>query len=91
MGAPEIPVFTAGGTDALPPPVADHEAGALVLKNLLPPETLTALHTAYAAHYKEVTDRTTGSYQRGRRQTADEALPEQNGLRLTVPVRSLCA
>lgn len=62
MGVPEIPVFTAGGTDALPPPVADHEAGALVLKNLLPPETVTALHTAYAAHYKEVTDRTTGPH-----------------------------
>jgi len=68
MGVPEIPVFTAGGTDALPPPVADHaagrfaEAGALVLKNLLPPETVTVLHTAYAAHYKEVTDRTTGPY-----------------------------
>ena len=68
MGVPEIPVFTAGGTDALPPPVADHaagrfaEAGALVLKNLLPPETVTVLHTAYAAHYKEVTDRTTGPH-----------------------------
>ena len=68
MGAPEIPVLKASGTDTLPPPVANHaagrfaEAGVLVLKNLLPPETVTALHVAYAAHYKDVTERTTGPH-----------------------------
>jgi hypothetical protein len=68
MNSSEIPVLTAGGADALPPPVADHaagrfsDAGVLVLKNLLPPASMATLHAAYTAHYNDVTDHTTGPY-----------------------------
>lgn len=68
MTTPDIPVLKAGGTDALPEPIAAHaasrfsEAGVLILKNLLPPERVAALHAAYRVQYGDLSHRSSGTH-----------------------------
>jgi ectoine hydroxylase-related dioxygenase (phytanoyl-CoA dioxygenase family) len=68
MTVPDIPVLRAGGTDALADPIAAHaagrfsEAGVLVLKNLLPPERVAAVHAAYTTLYGNMTHRDSGPH-----------------------------
>ena len=52
-----LPTITIGGPDSLPAPVAAHaasrfvEAGVIVLKNLLPPDSVAVLNDAYSRIY----------------------------------------
>tara|TARA_R110000868_G_scaffold55460_10_gene172562 strand:- start:1123 stop:1944 length:822 start_codon:yes stop_codon:yes gene_type:complete len=68
MTAGGIPVLKAGGTDALPEPVAAHaaarfsEAGVLVVKNLLTPARIASLHAAYSERYGELDHRASGPH-----------------------------
>ena len=67
MSTPTIPVLKAAAPGALAAPVAGHaagrftESGVLLVKNLLPPERIAALHDAYTAQYGSIDQRSSGN------------------------------